>query len=164
MKTITRKDLYDKIWSITKAKTAKELNISPIDLSRICKEHNIPSPTSNYWMHVGWGEDVEKTPLPNPESNPVIDLTKKTPRKKDTKINVSTQASIGNNYSEILDNELSRITEEKEIRKLKEQALAGKFIIDFQKPAECLSEDRSGEIRCIPGNEWKIKLRAGTVR
>ena len=85
MKTITRKDLYDKIWSITKAKTAKELNISPIDLSRICKEHNIPSPTSNYWMHVGWGEDVEKTPLPNPESNPVIDLTKKLHAKKTPK-------------------------------------------------------------------------------
>ncbi len=45
MKTITRKDLYDKIWSITKTKTAKELNISLTYLTSLCTENNIPMQT-----------------------------------------------------------------------------------------------------------------------
>lgn len=48
MKTITRKELYDKIWSITKKKTAIELNLKYQDLTKICQEHNIPTPLTTY--------------------------------------------------------------------------------------------------------------------
>lgn len=153
MKTITRRELYDKIWSITKAKTAKELNVAPTDLSRICKEHNIPSPTSNYWLHERWGEQVEKTPLPNPENNPVIDLTTKPPRKTTPKKNASKQSSDSNYYSEILDKELARIGDEKETKRLKAQALAGKFIIDFQTPEERWNKDIDKVVKIFPVQE-----------
>lgn len=162
MKTITRRELYDKIWSITKAKTAKELNVSPTDLSRICNEHNIPSPTSSYWMHLGWGEDVEKTPLPNPENNPVIDLTAKPPRKKYTKSDTSKQAHNSNYYSEILDKELAQINDEKEIKKLKAQALAGKFIIDFQDPEELWDRNINTVVKIFPVAET-LKSRRDIV-
>lgn len=162
MKTITRRELYDKIWSITKAKTAKELNLSPTDLSRICNEHNIPSPTTGYWMHLSWGEDVEKTPLPNPENNPVIDLTAKPPRKKYSKTNASKQASNSNYYSEILDKELAQINDEKEIKKLKAQALAGKFIIDFQNPEELWDRNIDTVVKIYPVPET-LKSRRDIV-
>lgn len=71
MKTITRKELYDKIWSMTKSKTAIELNLKFSDLSKICQEHNIPSPSSRYWQLLAWGEKVEKTPLPDPDNDTV---------------------------------------------------------------------------------------------
>lgn len=162
MKTITRKELYDKIWSITKAKTAKELSISPADLSRICKEHDIPSPTSSYWMHLGWGEDVEKTPLPDPENNPVIDITTKPPRKKHTNIKASKQDSKSNYYSEILDRELDKKSDEKEIGKLKAQALAGKFVIDFKKPKELWYENIEKVVKIYPVQE-SLKSRRDIV-
>lgn len=150
MKTITRRELYEKIWSITKAKTAKELNLSPTDLSRICNEHDIPSPTSGYWMHLGWGEDVEKTPLPHPENNPVIDLSTKPLRKKNAKTGVSEPTSDNNYYSEILDKELTRKTDEKELKKLRAQALAGKFIIDFQRQEELWEKDIDKVVKIYP--------------
>lgn len=162
MKTITRRELYDKIWSITKVKTAKELNLSPTDISRICNEHNIPSPTSSYWMRLGWGEAVEKTPLPNPENNPVIDLTAKPPRKKYAKTDASKHVSNSNFYSEILDKELAQINDEKETKKLKAQALAGKFIIDFQEPEELWYRNIDSVVKIYPVPE-ALKSRRDIV-
>lgn len=162
MKTITRKELYDKIWSITKAKTAKELSISPADLSRICNEHNIPSPTSGYWMHLGWGEEVEKTPLPNPENNPVIDITVKPPRKRRTGINASKKGSGSNYYSEILDKELDKKSDEKEIGKLKAQALAGKLSIDFKEPEDLWDKNIEKVVKIFPVQE-SLKSRRDIV-
>ena len=136
--------------------------MSPSDLSRICNEHNIPSPTSSYWMHLGWGEDVEKTPLPNPENNPIIDLMAKPPRKKYTKTDASEQAPNSNYYTEILDKELARINDEKEIKKLKAQALAGKFIIDFQNPEGLWDRNINTVVKIYPVPET-LKSRRDIV-
>lgn len=130
MKTITRQELYDKIWSITKTKTAKELNIPLAYLTSLCNEYNIPTPTSRYWQELSWGKDVKKDPLPNPEINNIISLT------PSEVISVKHKNKTpDNNYSEILDQELEKINKEKEIKELQKKARNGEFAIDFSK--EC---------------------------
>lgn len=110
----------------------------------------------------GGGEAVEKTPLPNPENNPVIDLTAKPPRKKYAKTAASKQAPNSNYYSEILDKELAQINDEKEIKKLKAQALAGKFIIDFQEPEELWYRNIDKVVKIYPVPET-LKSRRDIV-
>lgn len=138
MKTITRIELYNKIWSITKSKTAQELEIPFADLTRICREYDIPTPTSSYWQQLSWGVDVEKAPLPNPKDEVVIPLT---PVESSVYFKGHKSTTESTVYSEILDVELAKIQEEKELKKLKSQARNGKFAIDFNKPMDTWTEN-----------------------
>lgn len=136
MKTITRKELYDKIWSITKKKTAIELNLKYQDLTKICQEHNIPTPLTTYWQKLSWGEEVEKTPLPDSNLNTVISLDPKEKPSRKVLPNRRKQdaESATSAYSEILDAELAKAREEKNRKKLLSDAVAGKFVVDLEKP------------------------------
>lgn len=148
MNTILRKDLYDKIWSETKSKTAKDLNLRFQDLSRICKEHNIPTPTSNYWTQLALGRPAEKIPLPDPEQNPEISLITEVPMKSaKTGTDKSDKFS---RYSEILDQELAKARGKAEYKTLKPKALKGAFVIDFRKPADTWAENIPTVVSIFP--------------
>lgn len=147
MKTILRKDLYDKIWSETKSRTAKELGLPFQELTQICRVHNIPTPTSNYWIQLSLGKPVIKAPLPNPEQNTEISLaTEKTLKN----IKKADQPENTNEYSEILDQELVKTQEKEKYKKLKPKALAGKYAIDFQKPVDAWTENVSTVVKIFP--------------
>lgn len=145
MKSITRRELYEKIWTITKARTAQELNISPTELSRICVENDIPSPTSLYWFHVSQGKPVEKTPLPDPDKNTVISYSPRADRQPGRR-----NASPQTKYAEILDSELASPADTAALKKLQREVRAGKFAIDFSKPKEEWTKNIDKVICALP--------------
>lgn len=44
-KSVTRKELYDLVWSTPMIKLAKEFNLSDNGLRKVCKKYNIPIPS-----------------------------------------------------------------------------------------------------------------------
>src|SRR4029450_4509887 len=61
---LTRKELYDKVWSQPVHTLAKEYGISDVGLKKICKRRDIPTPGLGYWAKVAHGKTVRRTPLP----------------------------------------------------------------------------------------------------
>lgn len=53
--TVTRKELYDMVWSEPLYKLAKKFNITSTKLSDKCKKHNIPLPSTGYWQKLKLG-------------------------------------------------------------------------------------------------------------
>lgn len=92
MLSISRKDLYEKLWTIGTTKTAKELNVPYNKLKNTCTSNDIPLPTASYWssLHMG-NEKPVQPPLPNPNDNRivVIETAKKQIAKVPKKITVA---------------------------------------------------------------------------
>lgn len=64
---MTRKDLYDLVWSKPVSKILEEYKISHTTFKNICKENDVPLPKNGYWQKLKYNKKVEITPLP--ESN-----------------------------------------------------------------------------------------------
>lgn len=63
--TLTREQLYQKVWSIPAIKLAKELGISDVAITKICKKLNIPKPHPGYWKQVSTHKNIRIVPLPS---------------------------------------------------------------------------------------------------
>lgn len=61
---ITRKELYEKLWTTPTTKLSKEFGISDVGLGKICRKYDIPKPTVGDWARVAHGHRLERTPLP----------------------------------------------------------------------------------------------------
>ncbi|SCA56014.1 conserved hypothetical protein [Candidatus Terasakiella magnetica] len=61
VKELTRKELFDKVWSMPMTKLAAEYGISDVGLKQICDKHRIPVPGRGYWAKVAAGKKVKKT-------------------------------------------------------------------------------------------------------
>jgi len=64
--TLSRKELYEKIWEKSVAGVAKEYDIPYTQLMKQVKAANIPYPPSGYWTKLSCGKPVEKIPLNAP--------------------------------------------------------------------------------------------------
>lgn len=62
--TITREQLYELVWSRPTTTIAKELGISDVAVSKICKKLNVPKPKLGHWAKKQHGKRVRQTPLP----------------------------------------------------------------------------------------------------
>lgn len=72
---LTRKQLYDEIWEISAAGTAKKYDIPYSQFLKQIKDANIPIPPSGYWTKISFGKPVEKTALEGPFDE-VVSLVK----------------------------------------------------------------------------------------
>lgn len=54
--TITRKELYDLVWSMSLRKAADRLGIRMPDVVRICKDAEVPRPPNGYWSKLRHGK------------------------------------------------------------------------------------------------------------
>jgi len=63
---ISRRQLYDLVWSKPILSLAKEYGFSDVGFSKICRRHNIPLPPRGYWAKISAGLQVAKSELPNP--------------------------------------------------------------------------------------------------
>lgn len=68
-KTIFRKQLYDRVWSIPMLSLAEEYGLSNVGLAKLCKRHDIPRPQRGYWAKKEVGLKVVATALPNPDKD-----------------------------------------------------------------------------------------------
>lgn len=69
---MNREVLYNEIWEISAAGTARKYNIPYSELLRICKEKKIPTPPSGYWTKLSFGKPVERIQLPEHPEKEVI--------------------------------------------------------------------------------------------
>lgn len=62
--TITREELYERIWRSPVETVAKEIRISGVALATICRRLSVPRPPRGYWTRVRHGLEPERPPLP----------------------------------------------------------------------------------------------------
>lgn len=83
---LTRQQLYDKVWKKGTSALQKELDLSYVELKKMCEDLNIPRPSSAYWSALSFGKKVEQIALPAsvedmPEEVETDDYKKKKVRK-----------------------------------------------------------------------------------
>lgn len=61
---LTRKELYDLVWSEPMRTLSKRFGLSDNGLRKHCKSMNIPTPPVGYWNKLEHGKPVEVIPLP----------------------------------------------------------------------------------------------------
>lgn len=61
---LTRKELYELVWSEPIKNVAPRFAISDVALSKICRKHDIPRPPRGYWAKLTAGKPVTQVPLP----------------------------------------------------------------------------------------------------
>ncbi|MCP4410331.1 MAG: hypothetical protein GY807_21810 [Gammaproteobacteria bacterium] len=71
-RTLSRRELYDLVWSKPIMKLATEFGISDRGLGKICRRHQVPVPPRGYWAKLQAGKMVEQVPFEDIE-DPQLD-------------------------------------------------------------------------------------------
>jgi hypothetical protein len=70
---ITRKELYEHLWTKPLTTLAHELGVWYGELLSISNEYKIPRPPLGYWVKVKYGKKVRRTPLrPLPDREEIV--------------------------------------------------------------------------------------------
>lgn len=69
MKTVSREELYEQVWSKPMTKVAADYGVTGTALKKTCDRHHIPTPERGYWAKLEFGKRVNKGALP-PLSEP----------------------------------------------------------------------------------------------
>ncbi|TPL43583.1 hypothetical protein [Mesorhizobium sp. B2-4-6] len=72
IRTFTRRELYELVWSKPLQKLAEEFGISDRGLAKICMRHRVPSPSRGYWARLAAGQKI-KRPLYRELNDPSLD-------------------------------------------------------------------------------------------
>src|SRR5262245_60134192 len=62
--TLTRQELYDRVWAEPIDTLCKEFGLSNVGLCKACRRHNIPVPPRGHWQRKAFGKNVRQPPLP----------------------------------------------------------------------------------------------------
>lgn len=62
--TLTREELYARVWSQPMLRLAAEFGVSDVAIARLCQRRNIPRPAPGYWAKLAAGHAVERPVLP----------------------------------------------------------------------------------------------------
>lgn len=72
---LTRRELYDRVWSTPVIRVAAELGITNFVLTNLCKQHRIPSPTSGHWSKIAHGKPVTQPALEG-DVDAIVDIAR----------------------------------------------------------------------------------------
>lgn len=64
MKTVSREELHEQVWSKPMTKVAADYGITGTALKKTCNRHRIPTPERGYWAKLEHGKPVQKQSLP----------------------------------------------------------------------------------------------------
>jgi len=67
--TVSRRALYDLVWSKAVTKLAADFGLSDVGFAKLCKRNNIPRPPRGYWAMLQVGKAPPKPRLPMPSQN-----------------------------------------------------------------------------------------------
>src|SRR6185312_10376240 len=56
--TLTRTELYDRVWAEPVDTLAKEFGLSNVGLGKACRRHDIPVPPRGYWARKAVGQKL----------------------------------------------------------------------------------------------------------
>jgi hypothetical protein len=73
--TITRRKLYELVWSEPIMRLAKRYGLSDVGMAKLCTRCAIPRPPRGYWAKKQFGKATRWTPLPNPDDDFEITMT-----------------------------------------------------------------------------------------
>lgn len=62
--SLTREELYERVWSLPMQKLAKTFGLSDVGLAKLCRRHKVPVPGRGYWARLAAGQTPKKTLLP----------------------------------------------------------------------------------------------------
>jgi len=62
-KELTRKELYNLVWSKPLTQLAKDFGLSDNGLRKICKKYDIPLPKMGHWQKIQYAKNVEQEKL-----------------------------------------------------------------------------------------------------
>ena len=62
--TLTREELYEKVWSTPMQKLAADFGFSGVGFAKLCRRHRVPVPARGYWARVQAGQAPKRTALP----------------------------------------------------------------------------------------------------
>jgi hypothetical protein len=62
--SLTRAQLYEKVWTVPMQKVAKEFGLSDVGLAKLCHRHEIPVPGRGYWARIQYGQTLRRVTLP----------------------------------------------------------------------------------------------------
>lgn len=62
--TLTRQELYERVWAEPVDTLAKEYGLSNVGLGKACRRHNIPVPPRGYWARRAAGQKLRRPALP----------------------------------------------------------------------------------------------------
>jgi hypothetical protein len=51
-KDLTRRELYELVWTTPRAELAKQFKISDVAVGKLCRQMNVPAPPPGYWAHI----------------------------------------------------------------------------------------------------------------
>jgi len=71
---ITRKELYEQVWTEPVMQLAKRYGFSDVWLAKICRKYNIPRPPRGYWARKQSGQKIPRTPLPKEKDGSIIKI------------------------------------------------------------------------------------------
>ena len=60
---LTRKEVYDIVWSTTLSKLTQQYAYSNDSIKKICKRFDIPMPDSSYWSKIKFNKKFKKEKL-----------------------------------------------------------------------------------------------------
>lgn len=60
-RTLTRRELYDLVWTTPISRLADDFGISDVGLKKICDRHRVPTPGRGYWAQLEAGKSPKKT-------------------------------------------------------------------------------------------------------
>ncbi len=63
--TLTREELYEKVWSTPMQKLAVESGFSDRGFAKLCQRHHVPVPPRGYWARLQAGQTPKRTALPS---------------------------------------------------------------------------------------------------
>lgn len=72
--TITRRQLYDRVWQEPMIHLARAFGLSDVGLAKICRKHEIPRPPRGYWAKKEFGQSPPQIPLPTPTNDSAIEM------------------------------------------------------------------------------------------
>lgn len=64
--TLTREQLYERVWSQPMVKVASEFGLSDVAVKKMCRRMNVPAPPRGYWAKLAAGQKMSKPSLPKP--------------------------------------------------------------------------------------------------
>jgi hypothetical protein len=62
--TLTRRELYERVWAVPLRRLCKEFGLSDRGLAKICARHKIPVPARGAWAKKAHGKPARQPPLP----------------------------------------------------------------------------------------------------
>lgn len=101
--TVTREQLYERVWSKPMVKVAAEFGLSDVAVKKMCRKWNVPTPSRGYWAKLEAGQRLEKIPLPKQSASPTaqVDPALNAQRREELQRNAVPPSPDGTNRLEI---------------------------------------------------------------